>query len=134
VPFGHGLRHDREQGGGAAVHDGGAKTPHQPHAVVRVGSQVQVVDVFDKGKTRPDREPQDTGVDQETYAVGAEQEHNDAGLDRLLNQRRYVAGITGEIERDEIDDEGVDPGANQCAEAQAVAVEAKEHDDQYNYR
>ena len=65
VAVGQRLGDDRGDGGDAAVHDRGPETANTHSGDVGVVEHREVVDVFERGETRADRESADGGIDEE---------------------------------------------------------------------
>ncbi len=82
VPLGERDRDDREHGRRAAVHDRCAEAADDLHRRMRFRARHQVVEVFEQREAGADREPVDRRIDDHADAPGADQVHDQRGLER----------------------------------------------------
>ena len=90
-PFQQGKTHHGEDRRGTAVHDRGAKAPHDPGAHAGVRNQMQEVQVLDCREPGTDCKAEDRRIDKETNPMGADQCDDDESFQKLLGNRRDIA-------------------------------------------
>ena len=65
------------------------------------GHLVQIVEVLDQRESGADGEAEDRRIDQEADAMRADQRDDDEALQQLLDDRRDVARVAGEIDAEQ---------------------------------
>ena len=73
--------------------------PRTTQTAMCESGRCQVVQVLDHRETGTDREAIDRGINQECDPLRADQADHDQRLDRFLDPRRHVAGVSDEFER-----------------------------------